>query len=55
MSHLVVLPGVGVPVDLDHVLVLGPEARAEDGVGDVPINVNGLQAPTLRHHFTQKQ
>ena len=35
---------MGVSVDLDHVLVARAEAAAEDGVGDVPVDVYGLEA-----------
>ena len=46
-AHLVILPGVSVSVHLDHVLILGAKASAEDWIGNVPVNVNRFEAPTL--------
>ena len=54
-AHLVVLPGMFVLVQLDHIYVLWAEsASAEDGVGNIPVNVNRLQSPTLFDHFKEK-
>ena len=46
-AHLVILPGMSVSVHLDHVLILGAKASAEDWIGNVPVNVNRFETPTL--------
>ena len=54
-AHLVVLPGMFVLVQLDHIDVPRAEsASAKDGVGNIPINVNRLQTTTLSNHFKEK-
>ena len=54
-TDLVILPGVSVSVDLDHVLVSRAEAGAEDGVGDVPVHVYGLETGDCGHEGEEGQ
>ena len=54
-TDLVILPGVSVSVDLYHVLVSRAEAGAEDGVGDVPVHVYGLETGDCGHEGEEGQ
>ena len=56
LAYLVVFPGMCVFVQLYHVLELGPKlAPTEDGVGNIPVNVNRFHPPTLCYHFKEKK